>query len=134
VHFADALGLADAVEVTGSVTAGTLAAHYRAADVLVCLSEHEGFCVPLLEAMHHRLPVVAYRAAAVPETVGPAALLLDTKDGATVAAAVARVLSDDELRTGLVDAGTARLAEFDLERTRARFMDAMAPVLSGDGR
>ena len=131
-RYADALGLADAVDITGSVSAGELAAHYRAADVLVCVSEHEGFCVPLLEAMHHRLPIVAYGAAAVPETVAGAGLVLDAKDPPTVAAAVHRVLSDDELRRGLVDAGTMRLADFTLERTRRRFAEAMAPVL-GEG-
>ena len=73
---------------------GVLAAHYRHADVFVCLSEHEGFCVPLLEAMHHGLPVIAYAAAAVPETLGGAGLLLTDKSPATVAAAIHTVGSD----------------------------------------
>ncbi|MGH9103885.1 MAG: glycosyltransferase family 4 protein, partial [Acidimicrobiales bacterium] len=56
------LGLEEAVELTGSVTPGELAALYAAADVFVCCSEHEGFCVPLLEALHAGVPVVAYAA------------------------------------------------------------------------
>ena len=57
------------VEFAGSVTHEELIAYYDAADAFVCLSNHEGFCVPLLEAMHHRLPIVAYTNTAVPETV-----------------------------------------------------------------
>jgi glycosyltransferase involved in cell wall biosynthesis len=58
-RYVDALGLGGAVELTGPVDPGVLSAHYRAADVFVCLSDHEGFCVPILEAMHHDLPIVA---------------------------------------------------------------------------
>ncbi|HWH34814.1 MAG TPA: glycosyltransferase [Acidimicrobiales bacterium] len=123
--FAAALGLGDAVELEGGVSPGQLVAHYQAADVLVCLSEHEGFCVPLLEAMHHRVPIVAYAAAVVPETLGAGGLCLAAKDPATVAAAVHRVVDDPELAGRLVAAGTARLADFELAATRQR----MAAVL-----
>jgi glycosyltransferase involved in cell wall biosynthesis len=126
--FADALGVRDAVTITGPVPHEVLAAHYEAADVLVVLSEHEGFCVPLLEAMHHRVPIVAYDAAAVPETLGDAGILLPRKDAATVAAAVDRVLRDDALRARLVAAGTQRLADFDLTRTAPAFVAAVESV------
>ncbi|GIU90716.1 MAG: hypothetical protein KatS3mg010_1815 [Acidimicrobiia bacterium] len=102
------------------------AAYYRHSDVMVVCSEHEGFCLPLLEAMHAGLPVVAYAAAAVPETLGDAGLLLDAKDACTVATAVARVLRDDRLRQHLVDAGRHRLSEFDIRRSRERLLDAIA--------
>ena len=59
-RFADKLGLDDAVTITGPVSSTALAAHYVNADVFVVCSEHEGFCVPLLEAMHHDVPIVAY--------------------------------------------------------------------------
>src|SRR5207248_3376126 len=126
VAYADALDLVDAVEFTGSVSDGELAAHYRAADVFVCVSEHEGFCVPLLEAMHHRLPIVAYAAAAVPETLGDGGLLLNSKDPYTVAAAVQRVVSDADLRAQLVAAGTRRLHDFDLDRSREKLLGAIS--------
>jgi glycosyltransferase involved in cell wall biosynthesis len=126
--FAHELGCGDAVEFAGSVTPEQLAAHFRNADVFVCLSRHEGFCVPLLEAMHHRVPVVALRETAVPETLGRAGLLLPTAAPALVAAAVDRVAADAGLRAALQDAGTARLAAFDLERTRERFAAAIRDV------
>ena len=130
-RFVAALGLQDAVDLAGSVSPGELAARYRVADVFVCLSEHEGFCVPLLEAMHHEVPVVAYRAAAVPETVGGAGLLLDDKSPATVSAAVHRVLADAPLRASLVAAGTARVADFALERTSGHLADVVTGLLAG---
>jgi glycosyltransferase involved in cell wall biosynthesis len=123
------LDLGEAVFLHGGVSPGALAAHYRAADAFVCLSEHEGFCVPLLEAWHHRLPVVALAAAAVPETVGGAGVLLPAKEPARVAAAVHRVLSDPDLRGELVAAGTARLADFSLERTRTILLDHIRGLL-----
>jgi glycosyltransferase involved in cell wall biosynthesis len=65
-----------------------LLAHWAVTDVFVCLSEHEGFCVPVLEAMELGVPVVAYAAAAVPETLGGAGVLLDDKGPLVVAEAV----------------------------------------------
>ena len=129
-QFVHALDLDAHVALTGGVSEATLAAHWQAADVLVVASDHEGFCVPLLEAMHHGVPIVAYRAAAVPETLGDAGIVLDTKDAATFAAAVARVLSDAPLRASLVGAGRRRLAEFDVARSRQKLLDAVIPVVT----
>lgn len=129
-RFVAALGLADAVDLAGSVSPGELAARYRVADVFVCVSEHEGFCVPLLEAMHHEVPIVAFGAAAVPETLGPAGLVLDDKSPATVAAAAHRVLTDAALRSSLVAAGSGRVAEFALERTSRQLADVVTELLA----
>lgn len=120
-----ALGLGEAVHLTGPVGAGALLAHYRAADVFVCLSEHEGFCIPLLEAMSARVPVVAFASSAVPGTLGDAGVLLASKRPVTVAAAVHRVLSDDAVRTALVAAGQGRLDAFSPERTRTRWVEVL---------
>jgi glycosyltransferase involved in cell wall biosynthesis len=127
--FIDALDLGDAVEITGGVSAGALTAHFETADVYVVASEHEGFCVPLLEAMHHRIPIVAYAATAVPETLGDAGLLLEAKDAYTIATAVQRVVTDNALRNQLVEAGVARLREFDIAKSRRKLLDAIEPVV-----
>jgi glycosyltransferase involved in cell wall biosynthesis len=127
--FAKGLGLQRVVHFPGSVPDGVLAAYYRAADAFLCLSDHEGFCVPLLEAMHNRVPIVAYATAAVPETVADAAVLLPTKEPALVAAALHRVMGDGSLRDALVAAGTVRLADFALDRTRVAFRATMEAVL-----
>jgi glycosyltransferase involved in cell wall biosynthesis len=124
-RFADALGLSDAVALPGAVDPAALAAYYTCTDVFVSTSEHEGFCVPLVEAMHHDLPVVAHAAAAIPETLADAGLLLDVKDPYTVATAVSRVLGDERVRAHLVARGRARREQFALDRTGPRFIEAL---------
>ena len=128
-----AAGIGGAVSFVTGATQGELAAHYRAADVYVCLSDHEGFCIPLLEAMHHDVPVVAFEAGAVPETLGPGGLLLPSKEPLTVATAVGRVLGDARLRARLVEAGRRRLDDFTLDRSRAKLVAALGPLLESAG-
>jgi glycosyltransferase involved in cell wall biosynthesis len=129
-RFIAELGLRDAVTLTDAVTPEQLSAHYRNADVFVAASEHEGFCVPLLEAMHHDLPIVAYGAAAIPETVDTAALLLDEKDACSLAAGVHRVITDATLRASLIAAGESRLEELDIRQSRQKLLDAVLPVVA----
>ena len=129
--FVKELDLADAVSVTGSVDQGQLRAYYEAADVFVCASEHEGFCVPLVEAMGHGTPVVAYGVTAVPETVRDAGLVLPDKDPLRFAAAVARVVADADLRARLAANATRRVAELSLDRSRARFVELVREATGG---
>ena len=131
-RFVSALGLTSAVEFVGSIGPGELSAYYSSADVLVCCSDHEGFCVPLLEAMHHRLPVVAYGAAAVPETLADAGIVLPSKSPVLVAAAVQRVLTDHKLRDSIVSAGVNRTRSFTAEGARRAFAQAIEQVLQAD--
>jgi glycosyltransferase involved in cell wall biosynthesis len=116
------LGLGDAVTLPGSVSGAQLEAYFRAADVFVCASDHEGFCVPLAEAMGHGVPIVAYGVTAVPETVGDAGLVLEDKSPVPFAAAVGRVLADPALRRVLAATGRARAAGFDLGASTRRFV------------
>lgn len=127
------LGLTDAVELADTIPFPTLLAYYHAASVFVCLSEHEGFCVPLLEAMHFGVPVVAFASSAVGETVGDAGLVLPDKDPLVVAAAVRRVLTDAPLRTSVLSAGKARAKHFGLAETSRRMLDTLTPVLAENG-
>ena len=123
------LGVADAVELTDTISDAEREACYRAADVFVCLSEHEGFAVPVLEAMRVDVPVVALAAGAVPETAADGAVLLEGKDPVLVAAAVHQVMTDGGLRASLVEAGRRRVEEYSLERTSKRFLAALEEAL-----
>jgi glycosyltransferase involved in cell wall biosynthesis len=116
------LELEEAVNLPGSVSGAELEAYFRAADVFVMASDHEGFCVPLAEAMGHGVPIVAYGVAAVPETVADAGLVLSDKSALPFAAAVGRVLGDPQLRSLLASAGRARAAGFDLGASTDRFV------------
>jgi L-malate glycosyltransferase len=124
-RFADELGLADAVEFAGSVSHEELIAYYEGCDVFLCLSNHEGFCVPLLESMYHRLPIVSYRFTAVPETVQQAGLILPDKEPARVAAAIHRVVDDAGLRDQLAAGAEERVDWFALARVKEGFVAAL---------
>jgi glycosyltransferase involved in cell wall biosynthesis len=126
----DDLGLHGAVTVAGSVTDEELAAYYEDADAFVCLSRHEGFCVPLLEAMRHDLPVVALAAAAVPDTVGAAAVLLEDSSPQVVAATVHELLGDPAFCAGIVAAGRHVLAEHALAPSAATWVDLLRAHLA----
>jgi len=125
LRFADELGLADAVEMAGSVTHEELIAYYAGCDVFLCLSNHEGFCVPLLEAMYHRLPIVSWESTAVPGTVEQAGLILPDKEPARVAAAIHRVVDDGRLRGELAAAAAERVDWFALSRVQEGFVTAL---------
>jgi L-malate glycosyltransferase len=125
---ADELGLSTAVRHGEHLSDAELGAWYADADVFVCLSEHEGFCIPLLESMQAGLPIVAFAAGAVPETLGDAGLLLDTKRPSVVASAVDRVRRDTLLANRLIAAGHRRLEAFASSRTEERFVEVLAPL------
>ena len=137
--------------VAGPVSDAALAAFYRRADAFVTASEHEGFCVPVLEAMAFGVPALARGYGAIPETAGDAALVLppDTAPGGAgdpasarrpglgprpggwngallLGEAMAMVLDDAELRSTLVARGTARLERFDPARSTATFLGHLA--------
>jgi len=88
MRLAERAGVHDRVILAGSVSDEGLAEEYASADVFLCLSEHEGYCVPLLEAMDAALPIVGFAAGAVPETMGHAGLLLHDKSPGIVAEAI----------------------------------------------
>jgi len=127
---AEELGVREAVNLAGSVTPGELAAHYRNADAFVCASRHEGFCVPLLEALHFGLPVVACREAAVGETLGGAGLVLPGRSPLALAAGVHLVLGDEGLRESLRAAGRERVAELALPRAKATMISVLHDALA----
>jgi glycosyltransferase involved in cell wall biosynthesis len=129
--FVDAIGLGTAVELTGSVSTAALAAYYETADVFVCCSDHEGFCAPIIEAMQRGVPVVAYAAAAVTETVAEAGVLLSDKAPAVVAAAVDEVIRGSGVRKLLVEAGRRQASRYGLEQARRAFQDAIDASIAG---
>jgi glycosyltransferase involved in cell wall biosynthesis len=106
-----ALGLERAVAILGEAGEAALKAYYQAADVFLSTSAHEGFCVPLVEAMAQRLPVVAFGSSAVPETVGPAGLVWESPDPFLLAASVHRLVRDPGVRAALTERGWQRYQE-----------------------
>ena len=126
----DASGVRDRVRLPGVVDDASLLQCYASSDVYVCLSEHEGFCVPLVEAMRFDLPVVALARAAVPETLGEAGIVVEQADPMLVAAVVAAVTSDEPLRERVLAAQRRRREAFRPATTLAVFDRAIDDLLA----
>jgi glycosyltransferase involved in cell wall biosynthesis len=124
-HLVDTLGQQH-VHFAGHVSDAELIAYYEVADLFLCASEHEGFCVPLVEAFYKQVPVLAYAATAVPATMDGAGVLFDTKDPSHVALLMDAILADPDLQDAIVDgqlAAVDRLQARDFDRTLLRFVD-----------
>ncbi|MBW4609164.1 MAG: glycosyltransferase family 4 protein [Hassallia sp. WJT32-NPBG1] len=103
------LGLTDNVMLPGKVNDAQLLAFYQTAHLLWSMSEHEGFCVPLIEAMWFDIPILAYKSTAIPETLGEAGLMFTSKDDlAKVAAAGKMLVRDEDLRAKVIKAQRKR--------------------------
>jgi L-malate glycosyltransferase len=101
---------------TGPVSDEELAIYYRHAAVYISLSEHEGFCVPLLEAMAADVPVLAYAAAAVPDTLGGAGVQFAPKDLELAAELLGELTFNDRLRAEVIAGQRRRLRDFGDDR------------------
>jgi len=119
-ELANYLGIGYAVEFVGALADDEVRSMYEASDVYLCMSEHEGFCLPLVEAMHFGLPVIAYAAGAVPETMGDGGVLVREKRHAEIGQLVAQVARPGELRSRLQAKGRARVARFSFDRFSSR--------------
>jgi glycosyltransferase involved in cell wall biosynthesis len=112
------LGVLDAVVFTGLITDADLLAYYRGADIFLSLSEHEGFCVPLVEAMAFDIPIIAFASSAIGETLGSAGILLrDKSDPEAIAALIRIVLEDQKLQVKVLQSQRQRLRQFSADRT-----------------
>lgn len=118
----------------GSVSNGELRAFYECSDAYLCMSEHEGFCLPLLEAMHFSLPIIAFGSCAVPETAGDAALLLGRKNPAETAELINLVLTREELRRELQAKGRDRVRRFSETEFKRELTDKIITRLSTGSR
>jgi glycosyltransferase involved in cell wall biosynthesis len=119
----------DEVVFTGQVDDDELYACYREADVFLCLSEHEGFCVPLQEAMHFGVPVVAYDAGAVRETLHGGGVLLEEKQPEEVAELLGRLHEGSPLRGAVLDSQERAMAEIRATDFGGLLLDRLRPVL-----
>jgi glycosyltransferase involved in cell wall biosynthesis len=114
------------VHFTGHVSDEELVAFYEVADLFLCASEHEGFCVPIVEAFYKEVPVLAYAATAVPSTMDGAGVLFEDRDPEHVATLMDAILSDCDLRDAIVDgqlAAVDRLLAHDFAGTLLGFVD-----------
>ncbi len=123
---AEVLGLVDRVCFAGHLDEARFAAAWRAAGALVYPSLHEGFGIPLLEAMAFGRPILAANTTSLPEVGGDACLYVDPRDEMALAAALGRIAGEAELRRALVTRGGRRLKTFSLAREAGRLAEYFA--------
>lgn len=119
----------DGVEFTGNVSQAQLDRRYAEADLFLCLSDHEGFCIPLLEAMRYDIPVCALARAAIPETLDGAGVLFQERDFALIAETLGRVARDPILRRAILTEQRARLERYRRRDLGAELRAHLAPLL-----
>jgi len=124
------LGLQD-VHFMGSVTQRDFVSFYGVADLFLCLSEHEGFCLPLLESMHFDVPVLAYDAAAVSETLDGSGILAREKKAEPIAEMMGRLLEDTALREAVLRGQRSRLDRYRARDLPRELREHLAPLLEG---
>ncbi len=120
------------VMLTGHVSNDALEAYYSVSDLFLCMSEHEGFCMPLIEAMGRGLPVLAYAAAAVPETMGKAGILLESKDEAAVCGYIDNIFQDKQYRKKIIMGEQERVRQINIGRYEDRICSLINDVASID--
>jgi glycosyltransferase involved in cell wall biosynthesis len=121
-------GLKDHVQVLGQVGTADLYGWYRAADVFVSMSEHEGFGIPLVEAMAFHVPVVAFGSTNIPYTLGGAGILIAEKRFEETAALIARLARDRALRRSVVQSQRERLRAFAPAQIRRQLARALEGI------
>lgn len=124
------IGVEDVI-FPGHIPFADILAYYSIADVFLCMSEHEGFCVPLVEAMYFHVPVVAYASSAIPSTLGGSGVLLENKSFKTAAAEVNKIVSDKALKNEIVAKQDIRLRDFSAEVIKKSLLDYLEGIING---
>jgi glycosyltransferase involved in cell wall biosynthesis len=101
---------------TGKITDSELAAYYHVADLLLCMSEHEGFNVPLVEAMHADVPILAYNSTSIPYTLGNAGVVINKKCYEEIAEMMDVLIENQTVRSQILSAQQQQLAYFQKPR------------------
>lgn len=123
------LKLNDKVIMPGHSSFKEILAYYQIADVFLCLSEHEGFCVPLIESMVFKVPIVAFDSCAVPETLGDSGIVVKQKKYDIIAELIDIVITDSELKNKIINAQSKRLEYFDSIKVKSIFKEYLEGIL-----
>ncbi len=122
------LGLLDSVIMPGHSSFAEILGYYRCADVFLCMSEHEGFCVPLVEAMMFDVPIVAFSSCAVPQTLGGSGVLTDNKDPKKISRIIDKIVSDTDYCKEIIWGQRERLKYFAPDIATERYMEEIRSV------
>lgn len=112
----------------GHIAFNAILAYYKIADLFLCMSEHEGFCVPLVEAMFFETPIVAYASTAIPGTLGGSGVLVETKEPKMVAEKMHQVITDQAYREEIIEKQKRRLEDFSYDRIKEQILKEIADI------
>lgn len=121
-RYVEELDLKDVI-FSGHIKFDEILAFYRIADVFVCMSEHEGFCIPLLEAMYFNIPIIAYKNTGVSDTMSNCGILLDAKSPILVAELINKIVVDKDLQEQIINGQKERLKHFQYEQIQKIFLE-----------
>ncbi len=111
------------IYIPGHITFKELVAYYKIASVFLCMSEHEGFCVPLLESMYFKVPIIAYEAAAIPDTLGNSGIIVREKKFDIIAELINLVETNEDFRENVIKSQNNRLNYFNADRIKNTFKE-----------
>ena len=114
----------------GSVSQPELNACYASADAFLCMSEHEGFCIPLIESMLHEIPILAHASAAVPETLGGCGILLAERRYDLAAELLNQLIQNAPLRQAVIDQQSERVERYRQRNLEAELRQHLSPLLT----
>ncbi|CCK79576.1 glycosyltransferase [Desulfobacula toluolica] len=117
--------LQEIVHIKGSVTFEELHTYYKACHIFLLMSGHEGFCLPVLEAQFHSLPIVALNTSAVPETMGENQIVFDEPDGQKFAAAIHVLYHNSDFREYIANEGKKNIERFSNKTIEDKFLKAV---------
>lgn len=124
-NYTKMLDISNHVFFLGHIRFSEILSYYSLADAFVCMSEHEGFCVPLIEAMLFETPIVAYDSSAVSDTLGRGGLLIKEKNPHLTAGAINRVITDKTLQAYLIQEQKNALSRFSYDNIRKQFISCL---------
>jgi glycosyltransferase involved in cell wall biosynthesis len=118
------------VYLSGHISFDEILAYYKCADLFLCMSEHEGFCVPVLEAMYFEVPIVAFKSSAIGETLGNGGILSLDKDYKVIAELINIVMSSKQIKSQIIKNQKVRLRYYSKENTRNIFKNHIETLIT----
>ena len=122
------LKLENDVIFTGHIKFEEILAFYKVADLFLCMSEHEGFCVPLVESMFFEIPILAYNSSAIKETLGNTGVIVNEKNYFLISELMGMILSNNELKEEIIKKQTQRLEHFKLEKVEKKLLQLIEKI------
>lgn len=128
--YAEKLGVSEDIIFSGFVSFEEYLAYYHIADIYLCMSAHEGFCIPLVEAMYFELPILACPDTAVPDTLAGSGILLKSRNPEYVAGKINELVLDEEYRQKIIDEQNIRKKQLLPEQLEEQYLSKLKIILS----